>query len=146
MARPSEAHVEVARRFLARSCEGEGHSADPAVASRVYDALSGALTPIIGESGFRAIFARSVKLTAADYPVLKAVPTVFAPPPEVDTVLTHVLDCLAGLEPTAALELATSLYAAFYALLTKMIGESLVEEIVKGALPTIDESGSEVRD
>lgn len=150
MARPSEAHVEVARRLLARSCErasdGEAHPGAPATARRVHEALSQALAPIIGAAGFRAVFARSVKLIAADHPFLGPLPALAASASPADAVLIQVLDALAKLEPGAALELATSVYASFYALLTKMIGESLVEQIVKGAFPSIDESGSEGRD
>jgi hypothetical protein len=112
----------------------------------VYEALSSALAPILGGSGFRAIFARSVKLTAADYPLLGTIPTPVAPAPQADPVLTHVLDSLAKLEPDTASELAANIYASFYSLMTKMIGEALVEQIVRGAFPTIGESALEGRD
>ena len=148
MARPSEAHVGVARRLLAQSCaEGSGPENPAAAVARAYDILFESLAPVIGAAGFQALFARSLKLAGADYVSLQAIGAAGGPSNKEDSgVIAQVVSGLSKLDPPGAMELATGLFAAFYALLTRFIGESLVQQIVKGTFPTVDEPGPEVRE
>ncbi len=47
------------------------------------------------------------------------------------------------LEPSEALELATGLYAAFFELISNLIGEPLVWKIMERAFPALRETRSE---
>jgi hypothetical protein len=143
MARPTEAHREVAQQLLARSEAPGGKAEDPAAsASRLYEALFRALAPVIGANGFRALFARAVKLTSADHPGLEAAVTTGEPAGTNVAAMERVAVCLAGLPPAAATETATDLYATLLGLLSGFIGDSLVRQLVKRALPGTDETAS----
>lgn len=144
MAKPSEAHVNVASRLLAHSRAQGVQPEDPVAAGRTYDELFRVLAPILGAAGFRALFARSVKLAQAEYPSL-ALPTLSGPPAaDEDRLVRQVVSLLGELEPASGWQLATALFATFYALVATFIGESLVQQILKRAFPGVDESGPEV--
>jgi hypothetical protein len=143
MARPTEAQLEVARQLLARSGAPHGDAAEPAAAaSRVYEALFGTLAPVIGANGFRALFARSVKLTAVDHPCLAGATTPGEPAADNTALVERVTASLAGLPPGAATETAAALYATVLGLLTSFIGDSLVRQLVKRAFPGTHETAS----
>jgi len=114
------------------------------MAARTYAALFQVLAPVIGPAGFRALFARSVKLAQAHHPSLSSIRTRAASQETVpDHVIGQIVTSLTSLGPAAATELATEVYAMFYELLTKFIGETLVHTIVQGALPTVGATGPE---
>jgi hypothetical protein len=143
MARPTEAHREVAQQLLARSGGPRATSEDPAAsASRLYEALFRALGPVIGANGFRALFTRSVKLTAADHPCLEGAIATGEPAESKAAVIERVAVCLAQLPPAAAAETTIALYATLLGLLTNFIGDSLVRQLVKGAFSGTDETAS----
>jgi hypothetical protein len=140
MARPKEAHIEAAKRMLAEEGANGGNVGEPAAAAgRVYDALFEALAPVIGAAGFRAIFARSVKLTTAKDPRLAELPGLTERLQGNESGARHVIVCLSKLEPAAASEAATGLYATLFGLMTNFIGEQLVMQIVKTAFPSVNE-------
>jgi hypothetical protein len=136
---PAEAHVETAKRLLAHDSANIGGAELRAVAvGRVYTSLFAVLAPVIGPAGLQALLARSLVLTRRDLPALHAHLT------NDDQRTTDVIDAaylvasLRGLEPTAASEAATHLYATLFELLSTFIGEGLVFQILKGAFPALD--------
>jgi hypothetical protein len=143
MARPTEAHVHIAQRMLAGLGAGAGDSdARAAAAGRVYDALFGSLAPVLGAAAVRALLARSVKLTKADFPTLCE--AMAAGPLENNPrVAQQLVTCLSKLEPAVALAAATALYATLFGLVATFIGEELMWQIVKSAFPDEPRTGSE---
>ena len=147
MARPSEAHVGVAKRLLAQCADASGTGNPGAAAARAYDVLFQSLAPVIGAAGFEALFARSLRQAKAEYGLLTAMPAPDGHPKREDKRgIAQVVGALSTLDPVSSTELATGLFASFYALMTTFIGESLVQQIVKGTFPTVDEPGPEVRE
>lgn len=145
-------HVDAARRLLqSAQVSASASSAEElaAAAGRMYQALFQSFAPVLGAAGIRALFARSVKLTAADFPCLGKIPIAAIAPiatrPADDyvKVVQHVIDGLSRLEPAIAAEVAIGLCATLLGLLTKLIGEPLVWQFIKHALPVTDRSGRE---
>jgi RNA polymerase sigma-70 factor, ECF subfamily len=104
MRKPSPHHFDAATQLLASA----GIQDEPAVAAAgVYEALFRALTPIIGAAGIRALFGRSVRLSAVEFPCLAE---LLAAEPAEDQG-RRLVDCLSTLEAPAAREVATGLIA-----------------------------------
>jgi hypothetical protein len=136
MARPSEAHVEAAKRMLSRESASGGNAELRAAApGRVYETLFESLAPIIGEAGVRALFARSVRLTKAEFPCLGELLLTAEPPESSAQVAAQLVRCLSKLEPAAASAAATGLYAMLLGLMSNFIGDRLVWKLVRIALP-----------
>lgn len=147
MARPHEAHIEVARRLLARASSEAGTPEGPEAVRGVHAALFQSLAPVIGAAGFRALFDRSVKLAKAEYPSLDAARTLDDSGADIENpVMAQVLRSFGTLEPASAREAAVGLFATFYALVATFIGESLVQRLVEGANPAVDELVPEVKE
>jgi hypothetical protein len=143
---PSEAHFEAAKRLLqsAQPSASGGTAAErAAAAARVYDSLFESLAPVLGATGFRALFARALKLSQAEFPCLQAIRVSLEPPESAGQVAGQVLACLSQLEADAASQAATGLYARFLGLLSSFIGDQLVWQIVKRALPAPGETSAE---
>lgn len=141
MVRPLEAHVEVAKRLLAHERGSGGDAKERAAAAvRVYETLFRALAPVIGAAGVRALFARSVRLASTEFPCLKEIPMIAEPPQDSVQVVEKLLGCLSKLEPAAGSEVATGLYAVFFGVMAKFIGERLVLQIVTTAFLAIGEA------
>jgi hypothetical protein len=129
MPKPTKAQLDVATRLLAEE-RAAGASAANA-AGRVYAKLSRSLAPLIGEGAVRALFARSVKLSALPCPEeLAASP---APDPQ-----ERLRACLSELDPAAAATAAATLYATFLRLLIALIGERLVWQLVRSEYPALE--------
>ena len=107
-----------------------GSGADPkAVAEaavRTWDQIARELSPIIGEAGFRALYARALHLTTSIYPWLAA------------TEQQHqssgpFTDLRAGLQRcnyTGAVDASNALLVTFTELLATLIGEALTTRIL----------------
>ena len=139
MTRTTAAHLDAATRLLTQEGAGAGSAQDRAIAAgRVYEKLFARLSPLIGDAGARALFARSVKLARADFPSLDEISAgPFGrdlPAPEQD-----VVRCLGRLAPEAASDAAIRVYATLIALMTTFIGERLVLRIIESAFPRTDE-------
>ncbi len=149
MASSISTHVDAARRLLeSAQVSASGSSADElaAAAGRMYQALFLSFAPVLGAAGIRALFVRSVKLTAAEFPCLGNIPIApIASVPSEDhmNVVQHVLDSLSRLESAAAAEVAIAVCATLLGIVTKLIGEPLVWQFIKHALPVIDVSRRE---
>jgi hypothetical protein len=144
MTKRTTADVDAALALLA--CEGgtTGSAEERAAAAvRVYARLSERLVPLIGAAGTRAIIGRSVKLARAEFACFEGVAVGVerpdAPPMPTDHQLVAALR---ELEPAAASEAVAALFGTLIALLTSFIGERLVSQVLRGAFPEMDESGS----
>lgn len=127
----------VAQRLLAHEW-GEDAGQQASAAGRVYDRIFRAFAPIIGAAGVRAIFARSVRLSAAEFPCLEEVVT------PVETHANYgqrLVACIGKLEADAASNVGVGLYAALLDLLCTFIGQPIVWQILHNAFPGVDMTG-----
>ena len=138
-----DAHVALARRLVVDAGGNKGIAPERAAgAGRVYDSLFRSLSPVIGGEGMRAVFARSVKLASADFPCLVLLRTTANGTTDTASGALLFVRCLAGLEPDAASEAAVGVYASLLGVMTKLIGEALVLQIVEMAFSASDQTAS----
>ena len=139
MTKRTAAHVDLAQRLLASCHEATG----PGGAAALYAILSSRLTPLVGATGFRAVFGRSLKLTRSEFPALvDGVPGIevgyeTAPGQE------RVLQWLGELEPARGSEVAAAVYGTLLALLGSLVGERLVWQVIRRGFPTIEQGTTE---
>jgi hypothetical protein len=144
MARPTKSQAEAARRLLDLAGLRAGEPDPQATAAAgIYDTLEQALGPVIGQASVRALFLRSVRLNSAEFPSFTEISSAISVSDGGESVAHRVSGSLRKLDPTEATRAATSLYTTMYALISNLIGEELVWQIIKGAFPALDETGSE---
>ena len=112
--------------------EGAAASADECAtaAGLVYDKLHAQLDPLFGVAGVQALLVRSAKLARAQF--------AFLEPALLDSV--KLRECLRTQSPTVALESAAALFGTLFALMTTLIGERLMTQVLRSAWPTIEET------
>lgn len=131
MPKPRPQHFNVAKQLLAH--QGSGTSDEPALAAEVvYETLFQALAPIIGAAGVRALVARSVRLSVAEFPCLRALVATTEPGEDQGQ---RLVACLSPLAAASALAVATGLYATLLGLMSNFIGERMVGQLVGKAFP-----------
>lgn len=132
VAKPIDVHVRAAEELLrAYTVGNNGPARETAVAAaQVYVALFKELAPMLGESGVRALFARSLKLTSARFACFQPPVVTAEPRPGNAHLETQLVDCLSQQEPAAAIAIATTLYAIFLGLLAGFIGDGLAGQFL----------------
>ena len=145
MTKRTPADVEAAKRLLAHAESGRGGEDVAVAAGRVHERLSRRLSPLIGEAGMRALFARTVKLVKPEFPCFEPLAAVAEPTTGPAAANEHLVACLSGLERAVAAEAAAALYGTLLALLTALIGERLVAQVLRSAFPVIDENVKETK-
>ena len=129
MIKPTASQVDAARRLLARETdEGDGAEARADAARRAYEKIVGHLGTLVGEAAARALFARSVKLTAPEFPALAKIPLALECAEALGDQLTA---CLRGQTPDAVTETVVALCATLLALLGTLIGERLTAKVLR---------------
>ena len=115
-----------------RRAEG---SAEMAV--RAWQRLAERLTPIIGERGFRVLYARSLLLTQAAFPFL------LPPSPQSDAQESFFASLKQSLErhPALAADADRTLLLTFTGLLNSLIGAGLTARLVHDAPPGASAEG-----
>lgn len=144
MSKPTDMHVQAAKRLILAaqaSCASGSPEAQEDAVRHMSGAIYRAFSPVIGTAGIGALFARSVKATRANFPDLVAVSIT------IDSdgnrhLPEHLTNCMGQLAPSEALNLATGLYAAFFELISDLIGEPLVWKIMERAFPALRETRS----
>ena len=121
--------------MLAHEQPGESPEARAAAAARVYEKLTVCLSPLVGATGVRALFARSIALTSAGFPFLAAV-SVEPPEAGVNTLRAS----LQGQTADAVLAGAAALFGAFLSLLATYVGERLTAQVLRTAWPELAET------
>jgi hypothetical protein len=107
---------------------GNGHLLQP------WRQLARHLSPLIGESGFCALFSRAGRLVAAQYGWL-ASPTFKT----IDVLIAALGDSLSGVPADAAREGNAALLDSFVKLLSDLIGEALTIRLLHSAAHGQDE-------
>ncbi len=80
MSKPTDTHVQAAKRLILAaqaSCASGSAEAQEAAARHMSGAIYRAFSPVIGTAGIGALFARSVKLTRANF--LASVQSLWTP-------------------------------------------------------------------
>jgi hypothetical protein len=94
-----------------------------------YRALSKHLARLLGETGVRMLFKRSLVLAAAQFPWL-------APVPRSENA-SELRDAFARQDPAAIADAFVVILSAFVGLLEKLIGEPLVNRLIDEVWPGI---------
>lgn len=135
-------YAELARRMLTHESSGARTAAGCAAAvGSVNQRLQHRLEPLIGVAGMRALYARSVKLTCAEFPQLAALRNPGLG--DKADIAESLVGLLTALEQSVAWTAATALYANFIDLTTTLIGERLVLLVLQRAFPQIDVSAKQ---
>lgn len=122
----------VFQRMLAREAgTGANARAVAAAARRLCERFAEELTPLIGDAGVAAIYARAMHLTQRNVPGLEPVRASA----EGDAPFAHLQVSLEQQEPAAATEAAVTLLATVSELLALFIGESLTNRLLREAWP-----------
>jgi hypothetical protein len=126
------AHLaNVARRLQAHAALGRQASES---ATAVHRTLFARLAPFLGVAGTRALFVRAIKLAARDFAALRSVELGT---PREDPLL-GLETCLRA-EPSAhAVATSVALCRTLLELLSTLIGERLVFQVLKSAWPAFD--------
>lgn len=110
------------------------------VAGVVHRRLLERLAPFLGVAGTRALFVRAIKLTARDFPALRTV-----------ELGTSSADLALGLEaslraepPADAVATSVALCGTLLELLSTLIGERLVFQVLKSTWPAFDVGNASV--
>jgi hypothetical protein len=101
-----------------------------------WNALHIRLTAIIGNGGFRALYARSLHLTSREYPWL----ATFDDATSKDAIFSSLAQSLRGQSPQIARDGHEALLRSFTAALTALIGAALTAQFIQSKPP---QSGSE---
>lgn len=96
---------------------------------RLWERLAPELVSIIGEGGFKPLYARSVRLSCAQYPWLA--PAAAAAPGEARFVQLQAL--LQARDQAQALQGSAALFNIFLDLLASLIGEVLTTHLLSSA-------------
>jgi hypothetical protein len=108
-------------------------------AVRAWQGLAERLSPIIGEGGFRALYARSMHLTQAAFPWL----SVLSPQSRAsEPLFASLRQSLELQNPTLAAEAHRALLLTFTGLLGSLIGGVLAARLVQEAPPDSSTDGA----
>jgi hypothetical protein len=132
MREPKQAHRAEASRLV--ELEGKSTNDVALAAERVFEKTFGLLSPILGQDGTSALFARSTQLAAARFPSLGD--------PDLDagraTSPAQAVAARLRRSPATSREAAVAVYATLLSLLETLIGERLTSQLLRGAWPTDD--------
>jgi hypothetical protein len=101
-----------------------------AAATRVYEALLGQVMKLLGETGARALLARSIALTRAEFPWLGEDAHGSR-----ESLLSQLGLALAGQAPAVGAAAAAAGLAALIELLATFLGEGLTTRLLEDAWP-----------
>jgi len=110
-------------------------------ATALWQGISEALAPVIGQAGIAALYQRSVFLTRGEYPCLQGAAALAAAPDEFSPLFT----VLAAHSSEDAANAAAALVLTFRELLTHLIGDSLTERLLSSVW-TSPSSGEAAQD
>ncbi len=134
MTKPNPAQLDLARRLFAEESRGASLAGERvATAERVMGKIFARLSSLVGSGGARALFARSVRLAAAEFPFLERV--------DFDgeaTLAEPRLRLLDGETPAKVAASMEAVCATLIALLETLIGAGLTLQVIRAAWPGID--------
>lgn len=115
------------KAILAQLATNGAHAAQAAsIAVTTWSAMDAALSPIIGQRGFAALYKRSLQLTRVEFPCLASVQEGV-----LNLAEFSVLHAVLAQQPSASAAAASAaLLENFYDLLTTLIGRSLTDRLL----------------
>lgn len=137
MPHPSLPYFDLAQRVLHLG-RVQGSQTQKTGAGQVYETFFDVITPVLGAAGARALLARSVKLTGVLFPALAGVLVAADILEGKAQAGERLLEGLGRLEPDLAGEITTALFATLFGLMANLIGDSLVQQMIKRAFPALD--------
>ncbi len=96
---------------------------------RLWGELAPELISIIGKDGFELLYAKSVRLSCAQYPWLEAAAVIA----EGNEFFTPLLTCLHSTDLVQARQASVALFNIFLNLLASLIGEALTTHLLHSA-------------
>jgi len=96
---------------------------------RLWEQLAPELISIIGESGFRPLYVRSIRLTCKQHPWMAQ----DAAQPAAKERFTNLQDCLQRKDPMQAIQASMALLTIFLDVLASLIGEELTTHLLQSA-------------
>jgi hypothetical protein len=128
---PKPSARRIAEGILAEEA-GNARTAGEAISAviQVHAKLAGTISPVLGQEGFEAMFARTVQKTKADYPCLEAISSG-----NPDGVLDRLKSVLSQQEATTVREVGVSLVEMSFQLLSTLIGEELTLRLFRSTWP-----------
>jgi hypothetical protein len=145
MTKRTPAHVEAAKQLLAHAEAGRGGEDAAVAAGRVLERLSRRLAPLIGEAGMRALLARAVKIVEPEFPCFGGITIGTEATASPTMAAEQLVACLSALQPALVAEASAALYGTLLALLTSLIGENLVSQVLQSAFPAIAQNVKETK-
>jgi len=112
--------------------EGEVHTTEEATsaAKRVHEKLAGAMCPVLGEAGFRALLGRAAQKCRPAHPCLEGVA-----PLKGDDLLERLAACLEKESLASIRATGVALLGEFLALLSRLIGTELALRLLSSSWP-----------
>jgi len=121
----------VAERILADLTEEPTSAAEAtALVRTAYESVVAAMSPIIGDTGIDAMFARSVRKGRGLHPCLEGVDVS-----DVGAALDRLWATLREQDPAAIKEIGVAVLAQFVELLSTLIGDQLTLQLFENASP-----------
>jgi hypothetical protein len=130
----TESPKSAAAKLLASAGEDAAPSKLAAHVVQTIEQLTHHLTQVVGETGVRAIFARSAALTSAAYPWLARTIPIVAP---TDSPWGALRVAMEQQDPSAIRDGFIALLSTFIELLGKLIGAGLVQRLLHDVWPDV---------
>lgn len=118
--------------LLASGPDSHDSGAVAAHAASICEQLSQRLARLVGELGVRTLFARSLFVAGARFPMLRAFSTHAGREP-----FEALRQCLAPEPPDVAMAAAVHVFESYTELLVRLIGAGLVASLLNEVWPTI---------
>jgi hypothetical protein len=111
---------------------GDAKTAEEAISAvaRVHAKLADTISPVLGQEGFKAMFARTVQKAKASYPVLEEISSG-----KWDGVLNRLEGVLSQQEAATVRDIGVALVEMSFELLSKLIGDELALRLFRSAWP-----------
>ncbi len=145
MNKTTEAQLSAAAEQLDRQARGRATAEEHAKAARLaYNRLSAHLGTLVGETAARALFLRSLKLRAAEFPSLRK---IFHRTDRDADLGERLAMCSEGEAPEDVEAMMVAVFATLLTLLGTLIGDRLTAQVLRDSNPgfRVSETNEEKR-
>lgn len=125
-----QVNVQPRRQMIQSALTRHPHAMVPTTL-RLWEQLTPELVAIIGEGGFRPLYARSVRLACQQYPWMAHDAQAL----DASGRLAQLQTCLEAQEPAQAHQASMALFTIFLDMLASLIGETLTNHLLQSAWP-----------
>lgn len=119
-------NYDLMRHQLIKTLSAKNNDSTADVAILLWEQIADHIISIVGESGFKSLYVRSIFLNAAKFPWLSA----YNPKSEIHNQFTELNLCFKSLKPHQIIEVNNALLITFADILASLIGEPLTTNIL----------------